>query len=543
MEASPALAVARIAGAESRWRDACDGYAQARAELSGTLPAVDAEVFATALFLRGRPAEAFETLTAAHEAQLSAGDTLGAARTAGWLAIELLEAGEVSAAATWVARGNRLVMRLPEHEQVGGLVSLVPAAFTVMFVGDETDALRRYDDIDAFAAAAGDAELACHAAFGRGKTLTMVGRTTEGMASLDRAMSAIADGDASPVTTCLINRVVLDVFHEAFDLQRAERWTEVFGHWCDRQPQLVSYTGQAAAYRAQLAMLRGRWAAASAHAATAREQWRAGDFTAAFVAHYQLGELERLRGDFRAAESHYARAAETGWDPQPGLALLRLARGDVLGAQAMIRSSAAGALEGARRRLLPALVHIDVAAGSVPDARVAVDELSRFVQAAPTPMLVAAADFAAAEVLAAEGAVAAALARAESARAAWSELDAPYEAGRCRMLVAQLLLRLERPDDAAEAAAAAAAVFEELGARADLKVAAALSGGHPDAALTDREVEVLRLVTTGLTNRGIAGRLSISEKTVARHLANIFAKLGLSSRAAATAYAYQNSLV
>jgi DNA-binding NarL/FixJ family response regulator len=131
----------------------------------------------------------------------------------------------------------------------------------------------------------------------------------------------------------------------------------------------------------------------------------------------------------------------------------------------------------------------------------------------------------------------------EAARSGWSALEAPYEVGRCRVLKGRILAELGGTEAAAAEFDAARAGFLELGARSGLAELSTVTGERSPGTLTDREVEVLRLVSTGLTNRAIAGRLSLSEKTVARHLSNIFGKLGLSSRSAATAYAYENGLL
>ncbi len=484
-----------------------------------------------------------QALTTAHERYLADEDLVGAARTAGWLALELLEVGEVELSAHWIARGLRLVERLGDVSSVGGFVALVPAAFTAMFVGDLGEAIRRFDEIAAIAERTGDRELAAHAAFGRGKCLTTIGRTSEGFASLDEAMAAVSAGEVSPLTTCMFFRIVLDVWHEGFDLERAQVWTAFFEQWCGEQPELVAYSGQCHAYRAQLFLLHGEWGEASAAANLAEERLRAGDFSAAYVANYQLAELHRLRGEFRAADEHYRRAAETGWSPQPGLALLRLAAGEAGLAQTLIRNSVAGADEATRRRLLPALVEIEVAAGDVAAARTAAGELTALSRSAPTPMLAAIAALAEARVLLAEGDAPGALESVKTASSAWSALDAPYEVARCAVLRGRILLALGESDAAAAQLEAARAVFLDLGARSALTELNMLTGERPTGTLTAREIEVLRLVSTGLTNRGVAGRMSLSEKTVARHLSNIFGKLGLSSRAAATAYAYEHGLI
>lgn len=543
MVRSAALELARSAVAERRWREACDRFAEAGVALAGGLAPPDLELMAMALFLRGHREAAFEALTDAHERYLAGDDIVGAARTAGWVALELLEADELAQSLTWVARGQRLAERLGDTNAVGGRVALVPAALAPLFVGDLEDAKQRFDTIAAVAERAGDHELAAFAALGRGQCLTTMGRSAEGFDSLDHTMAAVTANAVSPVTTCIFYRVVLDVGHQAFDLGRAQMWTAAFDRWCREQPDLVAYSGQCHAYRAQLFLLHGEWAEASAAATMAEERLRAGDFTAAFVANYQLAELHRLRGEFRRAEEHYRRAAETGWDPQPGLALLRTAQGESAVAQSTIRSAVAGAEPAARCRLLPAMVEIEVGAGDAAAARRAADELMALSRSAPTPMLAAVAGFTEAQVLLAEGDAVGAVERATLAGSTWSALGAPYEVARCAVVRGQALLALDDSDAAAAEFEAARAVFLELGARSRLAELTTLTGQRTAGILTAREVEVLRLVSTGLTNRAIAGRLSLSEKTVARHLSNIFGKLGLSSRAAATAYAYEHGLI
>ena len=335
-------------------------------------------------------------------------------------------------------------------------------------------------------------------------------------------------------------RAALDICYEAFDVRRAQLWTSQFARWCGDQPELVAYSGQSHAYRAQLFLLHGEWAEASAAANLAHESLRAGDFTAAYVANYQLAELHRLRGETAAAEEYYRRAGETGWDPQPGLALVRLARGEPKVAPTMIRNSVAVADEATRRRLLPAQVQIEVSVGDVDVARRAAAELVALEQSAPTPMLAALARFAEAQVLFAEGDASGAFTSAGAALSKWAMLDVPYEEARCHALRSRVLVALGQLDAGNADLEAASAAFQELGAPSGL---AEITVDRPRTTLTVREVEVLRLVSTGLTNRGIATRLSLSEKTVARHLSNIFGKLGLSSCAAATAYAYEHGVI
>ena len=542
MDASVALERGRSAVAAGRWREACEQLAEARSHEHGLSPP-DLELLATALYLRGEKQPAFDALTTAHESYAAADDVSGAARTAGSMALRLLEVDDLGQSMNWSARGLRLI-ELGDKRDIGGQMALVAAGIGAMIVGDIEDATRRFDQIADVAAHSRDRELGALAALGRGRALTIVGEYAEGLASLDRAMAAAAAGDVSPIPTCFLYRVALNDSYEAFDLERAQRWTSAFERWCREQPDLVAYSGQCHSYRARLFLLRGEWAEASAAAHLAEERMRAGDFTARYVAAYQLAELHRLRGELRAADEHYRRAAETGWDAQPGEALLRLAEGEHAAAQLAIRRAVGGAARGGRGRLLPAVVEIEIAAGDIGAARRAADELIALSREWPTPMLDATSRFAEAQVLLAERDAASAVHLLELAVAGWSSLEVPYEVARCRMLKGRIHEELGDTDDARTEFEAARATFLALGARSALADLTAASGGRrPDGTLTAREAEVLRMVAAGLTNRGVANRLSLSEKTVARHLSNIFGKLGLSSRSAATAYAYQNGLI
>jgi DNA-binding NarL/FixJ family response regulator len=266
------------------------------------------------------------------------------------------------------------------------------------------------------------------------------------------------------------------------------------------------------------------------------------------MAHYQRGELLRLRGEFSRAEQAYRKAGEAGHPVQPGLALLRLAQGRIGDAAAAIRRVVAE-VEGdrvRRARVLAAFVEIVLAAGDVAAARPAVEDLDELSSDLAAPYLRAVAESARGAVMLADGDAPGACRVLRRAWTTWQQLDAPYEAARVRMLMAQACAELGDHDSAAMELDAARRVFEQLGAGPALARVAELSGARKQTApggLTPREVDVLRLIATGATNREVADRLVISEKTVARHVSNIFSKLGVASRAAATAYAFQHELV
>jgi ATP/maltotriose-dependent transcriptional regulator MalT len=292
--------------------------------------------------------------------------------------------------------------------------------------------------------------------------------------------------------------------------------------------------------------LHGAWPDAMDEARRAAERLTAPPGQpAAGLAFYQQGELHRLRGEHARAEDAYRLASQWGRDPQPGLALLRLAQGQVDTAAAAIRrvvDEASGFV--ARSRLLPAQVEILLAAGDV-EAAAAAAELTGLAEGLGAPYLTAVAAHAHGAVLLAEGEPKAALAALRGAWLAWQDLDVPYEAARVRVLIGLACRELGDRDGAAMELDAARWVFRELAAAPDLARVEALSGraATEAAGLTARELEVLRLVAAGETNKAIAGDLFVSERTVDRHMSNIFAKLGVSSRAAATAHAYRHGLI
>jgi len=340
---------------------------------------------------------------------------------------------------------------------------------------------------------------------------------------------------------------VLEGCQELFDLRRARQWTAVLTSWCATQPDLVPYRGQCLLHRAELLALHGAWPDAMEETRAAYARFlRPTGHPAAGAAAYQLAELHRLRGETTEAEEAYRLASRWGREPQPGLALLRLAQGQPATAQAAIHRALdeAGDLPG-RARLLPAAAEIALAAGDPAAARAAADELAEAARRLDAPVLLATAASAGGAVLLAEGDPRAALVDLRSAWAAWRELEAPYEAARTRVGIGLACRALGDQDSAAMELDAARFAFQELGAAPDLASLETLTGRGPAGqagGLTPREVQVLRLVATGKTNRAIAAELVLSERTVDRHVSNIFTKLGVSSRAAATAWAYEHRL-
>ncbi|HET7517229.1 MAG TPA: response regulator transcription factor, partial [Actinomycetes bacterium] len=397
-------------------------------------------------------------------------------------------------------------------------------------------------------ARAGDADLVAFALQLQGRALVWEGRVGEGLGLLDEAMVAVVTGELSPTVAGTVYCGMIEICQEIAELRRAQEWTEALTAWWGKQPDMVTFTGQCLVHRAELLHLHGAWLEAVEEAKRALERFAHGaDEFASGDACYRQAEAYRVLGESAAAEDAYQQASRWGREPQPGLALLRLAQGKTDAAAAAIGRAVAETTDRLRRvKLLPAQVEIMLAAGEVQAALDAADELIQMAGAYSTPALRAMANHARGAVLLASGDAHAALAALRGAWQLWRELQAPYEAARVRVLVGLACRQLGDREAATMEFDAGRTVFAQLGAAPDLARVEALarSGAAPNAqGLTERELQVLRLLATGTTNHAIANELVLSEKTVHRHVSNIFTKLDVSSRAAATAYAYQHHLL
>ena len=542
MNAPTALDRGRAAYREHRWSEAIAELD--RAEHDDAITAEDLEHLAIAEILVGHAEEGVDTLTRAHEAFLDAEDVPGATRCAAWLGMQFMDLGDRARSTGWFARAQRLV-EADAGSGAGAGFLLVPEALGAMYAGDAARAAEAFGKAAEFARRFGDADLLALSHLGQGQARIMIGEAEAGLTQLDEVMVAVTAGEISPIPSGIVYCAVLQSCRLAFDLRRAEEWTRALDHWCRARPDMIAFSGQCQAQRAALFILHGAWGDAVAAAQAAQDRAERGDRDARFSAWYQDGEVQRLRGEPARAESSYERAAETGWEPQPGLALLHLSQGRTEVARSLIRGAVDRADPAERRWMLPAAVEIELAAGDVAAARRFADELASEQRTNPMPMMRAMVDQAEAAVRLDEGDAGAAVVRARQAWARWRELDVPYEAARCRVVAARACRALGDEPSAAMELDAARAVFADLGARPALAATEGMmASGASDRAggLTPRETEVLRLVAEGKTNRVIALDLYLSEKTVARHLSNIFAKLDVSTRSAATAYAYQHGL-
>ena len=513
------------------------------------LDPADRERLALAAFLTGHEAESDAARERAHHDHLAHGDPDAAARTAFWLALALTLRGEGARGAGWFGRVQRVLDEAGLDSSVWHGYLLMSAGMNTIFGNDPVAAMSLFDRALAVADRHEDADLRALARHGRGQALVAQGDLVAGFAELDAVLVDVTTETLSPQVVGLVYCAVIDTCRATFDLRRGQEWTDLLSRWCAEQPDLVPYRGQCLVHRAEILQLHGAWGDAMQEVrhACRRLEDPPGQ-VAAGMALYQRGELHRLRGEVAEAESAYREASRCGHDPQPGLALLRLGQGDVPTATAAIgRALEEAAPPRLRTRLLPAAVEIALAAGELDRARAAAEELTALAAQHRAAQLEATALQATAAVLLSEDRPSDALPLLRRAWSVWQDVQAPYDAARTRVLVGEACRALGDDDTAEMELDAARAVFDRLGAVPDRDRAAALSRRRtlPETpgGLTTRELQVLRLVATGATNRAIAAELYLSERTVARHVANIFVKLDLSSRAAATAFAYEHHLV
>ena len=538
------LEQARASFAKRSWGDA---YAQfATADTATPLGLDDLEQLALAAYLTGHEEESTLAWTRAHHEAIRRDDPKRAARNAFLIGSGLMFRGETAPGLGWFARGRRVLEGCGECAEQAWPRTW--NAFAQMWRGDAEGAQPIFAASVTVGQRFNDSDLLTVSRLGQGMCLVMQGQGPAGMALLDEVMVAVTSGEVSPMYAGIAYCTVIAGCSELFDLRRAREWTAALTRWCDSQPDLVPYRGNCLVHRCELMQLEGAWTHAMEAARQACDHLsRPVRWDTLGSAYYQLGELHRLRGEYAEAEESYRKASESGHPPEPGMALLRLAQGRTDVAVAVLRRALDETQEPpARARLLPAYVEIMIASGDVVSARAAADELGQIAEFLDAAYLRAVAASAAGAVRLAEGDARSALPKLRAAGSAWRRLDAPYEVARVQVLIGLACGALGDPETSAIALDGARKVFERLGAKPDIERLDVLRGrpyGQAPGGLTVREVEVLRLVASGKTNRAIARELGLSEKTVARHVHNSLTKIGVPSRAAATAYAYENGLI
>jgi DNA-binding CsgD family transcriptional regulator len=544
MTTAELLELARGAFARQAWGEAYAKLSAAADERPLEVP--DLERLATAAHMLGRADDATRGWEQAHQAAVRAGDPARAARHAFHLVMGFGQRGEFAQAGAWFSRATQLVEDAGQDCVERGYL-LIPQALRTLDGGDPSAAFEMFAGAAAVADQFRDPDLAALGRLGRGQSLIAMGETARGVAFLDEAMIAVTAGEVSPINVGIIYCASIEAFQALFDLRRAQEWTAALSHWCESQPDMVPFRGRCLVYRAELMQFHGLWQEADSETQRAREWMARPPIEPAMgEAHYQQAELHRLRGDQAEAEREYREASRWGRRPDPGLALLRLAQGDSETAAATIRRALDEADALTRPRLLEPSVEILLARGEVGAARAAAEELAGLAGRSGATLLQALAAAADGTVRLAEGDARGALASLRRAWTLWQELDAPYESARTRVQVGLACRALGDDESAQLELSEARRVFGDLGAASDLARVDRLlwsAGDSRPGGLSPREMEVLRLVAAGRSNREIAAELVISERTVDRHVSNIFTKLGVSSRSAATAYAYAHKVV
>jgi ATP/maltotriose-dependent transcriptional regulator MalT len=507
------------------------------------LTAGDFTALATTAYLLGRRNDCILATGRAYQANVDHGEVFAAVRSALWLATVLFEGGENAIAVGWVARAQRLLDDV-EGDAVERGYLLQLQVIDQLMKGELAEAAAHQPRVTDYGRRFRDPDLLAIGLAFEGRLSIYSGRVADGLRLLDEALVGVLADEVSPVFSGLVYCSAIEACQEVSDLGRAGEWTHALGTWCESQPGLVAFTGQCAVHRGQLMRLYGAYAEALAELDRAAARYAAaGGHAAVALACYERGEIHRLRGEYAAAGAAYDEGAAHGHPAQPGRALLWLGEGRVEQAAAASRRLLTEVANPVHRSgLLPAAVEVLLAAGDVEAGTAAARELAELAGSFGCSALLAAAGGASARAALARGDGAAALSPARAGLAGWARLEAPYEAARCRALLGRALRLTGDEASAVAELIEARRTFAHLGAAPAQREAAELLGQAAPHGLSPREVEVLRLVAAGRSNPEIAAELFLSEKTVARHLSNIFAKLDVRSRTAAAAFAHQHRL-
>jgi DNA-binding CsgD family transcriptional regulator len=521
-------------------------WAAAYDRLSGVadLATDDLLALGTAAYLVGDDDACIRALQRGYHAAADGGEPLRAVRFAFWLGLVFNLRGEQAVGGGWVGRAQRLLADHPDDVVERGYL-LVHEFYRHLGQQDFAGALRVATAVVDAGRRFSDADLLAQGLMSQGRLMIYSGRVPDGLALLDEAMVGVAAAEVSPVFAGMVYCSMIEACQEISDFARASAWTSELTRWCDTQPDLVPFTGQCAVHRGQILRLHGAFQLALTEFDLATRRYtEAGAPAAAGLALTERGDVLRIRGEYAEAEASYDRASGYGHEPQPGLALLWHARGRTPAAVAAVRRLLAETGDPVHRcRLLPAAVEILIAGGCLDEARPAAAELSGIADSFGCAAIDAMAAHSTALLALATGDAQAALPKARQARQLWTGLDAPYETARARMLVGRAFRELGDEDSATAELTTALNAFAELGATPGRHEAEKLLRRTAPGGLTARELEVLRLVAAGNSNAEIARRLVLSDKTVARHLTNIFTKIDVPSRTAATAYAHEHDLL
>lgn len=523
-----------------RWRERYDELAVR--DLS-TLSPEDLELLAEAAFWLGRPRDAVAARQRAYSIYRDRNEHERAARVSWQLFHGHFELDETAAASGWLNRTQRHIAEVPDSIERG--YAAIATAMWARHSGNLDEAVTQAAFAHELGQTRGDRNLAAWGLSVKGGMLTARGHIAAGLALLDDAMVETISGELDSFVTGWIYCYLLKTCQALGDVSRAGEWTEAAVRWCEQQGVNSWYPGVCRLHRCEVASLRGEWTSAEQHALRAADELAPfGDYLVA-EGHYIAGEIRRRRGDYAGAEEAFRRSHELGHEPQPGLALIRLVQGDAQGAASQLRLALKSRAHSpmSRARLLVAHVEAELEQGDTAAAERSVAELGKLAQATESRLLWALLAMSHGALLLAKDDLDGALPLLREACSACQQLNLPYEAAQVRMILGKAARRAGDEETARLEFEAARAAFERLGAGPDAERAARASGVAPNPkGLSDREVEVLRLVASGRSNRDIASTLVISEHTVRRHLSNIFHKIGVTSRSAATAFAFEHDL-
>lgn len=532
-----------------KFKNWTDTYTQfLKADQEHALNPKELETYALAAYLTGRDVASFQILERAHQGHLDMEKVAHAVRCAVWLGLMLMNGGESARGSGWIARGERLLKNGQGTDCSEKGLLLIPAALGTLSAGHAANALNLFEQALTIGEQFHDADLIALGRLGSGQAMIQQGNVARGIKLLDETMIAVETEDIFPIACGIIYCAVIETCRKVWDLGRAQEWTSALTRWCEAQPDIVPFRGQCLVRRAEIMQFHGEWRRALQETSDACELLtRPPGETAAGEAFYRKAELLRLLGDFEEAEDSYHEAAKWGRNPQPGLALLRLTQGQDNAAESSIRNTLKETKDIKKRsELLPAVVRVMIAVKQTAEASEVAKELSDIAREFDAPYLYAMSHHCQGAVFLAEENIQLAQEHLQKALKIWKTRHLPYESAHTRELKGLVYREMNDNDNANVELEAAKWIFEQLNAIPDMKRIDRLTDqkrNNETHGLTLRELQVLSQVASGKTNKSIGGDLFISERTVDRHVSNIFNKLGVSSRVEATTFALRNKMV
>ena len=519
-----------------------------KADKDHELQPQELENHALAAYMTGNDPESFQILERAHLGYLEQNKKEQAARCAFWLGLILMGAGESTRGSGWMAKGERLlgVKQEPDCSEKG--LFFIPKALGALYSGNSEKAQELFEHAIEIGNLFDDIDLIALGRLGRGQALVQKGDVSEGLKLLDEMMILVEIESVFPIATGIIYCAAIETCRKVWDLKRAQEWTSALNRWCNSQPDIIPFRGQCLIHRAEIIQFHGEWYKALEETKTACELLtRPPGEPAAGEAFYRQGELNRLIGHFKEAENCYFEAAKRNRTPQPGLALLRLAQGQNNIAATSIRNTLNETKDTQKRsELLSAVVRIMLSVNQTDEAIEATEELCSIANEFDAPYLYAESSYCLGAISFANGNTQNALEHLQKALKLWNAMHLPYESALTRELKALVYHQLNDKDNARIHLSVAKWIFEQLKAQPDLdRINRVLIGKqhYKTHDLTLREVQVLQRLASGKTNKNIATELFISERTVDRHVSNIFNKFGVSSRVEATTFALKNKIL